>query len=52
MVLDATLLNTQPYKVRVKWSNLEKRERSPGVVASENGAFGLPSTMVANFTYF
>ena len=54
MVIDATLLNTQNYKVRVKWSN-------PGngvtpllhlvVVAIEKGAFGSPSTKVANFTY-
>ena len=34
------LLNTQHYKVRIK-----------GKVAIEKGAFGLPSTMVAIFTY-
>ena len=44
MVLDTTLLNTQHYKVRFKGSHL-------GVVAIEKGAFGSPSTMVANFTY-
>ena len=41
MVLDAALLNTLHYKVRIK-----------GVVAIEKGAFGSPSTKVANFTYF
>ena len=48
MVLDATLLKTQHYKVRikVKWSNPGK-----SVVAIEKGAFWSPSTMVANFTY-
>ena len=49
MELDTTLLNTQHYKVRFKG----KVERPPlhlGVVAIEKGAFGSPSTMVANFT--
>ena len=44
------LLNTQYYKVRIKG----KVERSPlhlGVVAIEKGAFRLPSTTVANFTF-
>ena len=47
MVLDATLLNTQHYKVRieVKWSNPGKG------VAIEKRAFGSPSTTVANFTF-
>ena len=55
MLLDATLLNTQHYKVRVKWSNPEN-----GVAPSSNlsgvvigkGTFGSPSTKVANFTSF
>ena len=54
MVLDASLLNTQHYKVRIKGKVEQSREGvapSPGVVAIEKGAFGLPSTMVANFTY-
>ena len=52
MVLDASLLNTQHYKVRIKGKVEQSREGvapSP-VVAIEKGAFGLPSTMVANFT--
>ena len=57
MVLDASLLNTQHYKVRIKGKVEQSREGvAPplhlGVVAIEKGAFGLPSTMVANFTYF
>ena len=43
------------YGSRVKWSNPGKELRPPlhlGVVAIEKGAFGSPSTMVANFTYF
>ena len=54
MVLDTSLFNTQHYKVRVKWNNPWKVVVPPlhlGVVAIEKGAFGLPSTMVANF-YF
>ena len=47
MVLDASLLNTQHYKVRIKG----KVEQSREGVAIEKGAFGLPSTVVANFTY-
>ena len=55
MVLDAILLNTQHYKVRIKGKVEQSRERSSaplhfGVVAVEKGAFGLPSTTVANFT--
>ena len=44
MVLDASLRNTQHYKVRIKG----KVEQSPlhlGVVAIEKGAFGAPSTI-------
>ena len=57
MVLDASLLSTQHYKVRIKGKVGQSRERSSkpslnlGVVAIEKGAFGSPSTMVANFTY-
>ena len=40
------------YGSRVKWSNPRERSSAPslhlGVVAIEKGAFGLPSTMVAN----
>ena len=57
MVLDASLLSTQHYKVRIKGKVEQSRKGvapSPThffVVAIEKGAFGLPSTMVANFTY-
>ena len=56
MVLDATLLNTQHYKIRIKGKVEQYRERrcAPlhlGVVAIEKGAFGSPSTTVANFTF-
>ena len=55
MVLDAVLLNTQHYKVRIKGKIEQSREWSSalpytGVVAIEKGAFGSPSTKVANFT--
>ena len=56
MELDTTLLNTQHYKVRFKGKVEQSREWSSalpytlvGVVAIEKGAFGSPSTMVANF---
>ena len=56
MVLDTTLLNTQHYKVRFKGKVEQSWEWSSalplGVVAIEKGAFGSPSTMVANFIYF
>ena len=45
MILDVALLNTQHYKVRIKWSNQRK-----GVLAIEKGTFGSTSTKVANFT--
>ena len=57
MVLDAALLNTQHYKVRIKGKVEQFRERSSalplhlGVVALETRAFGSLSTKVANFTY-
>ena len=49
MVLDASLFNTQHYKVRIKGRGeiLGKDQCPPlhlGVVAIEKGAFGLPST--------
>ena len=56
MVLDAILLNTQPYKVRIKGKVEKSREWSSApqhfrVVAIKKGAFGKPSTKVANFVY-
>ena len=57
MVLDATLLNTQHYKVRIKGKVEQSREWSSalplqlGVVAIEKGAFESSSTKVANFIY-
>ena len=57
MVLDASLLNTQHYKERIKGKVEKSRERSSAlpqhlsVVAIEKGAFRSPSIMVANFTY-
>ena len=56
MVLDAALLSTQDFKVRIK-SKVEQSvngvapSSTPSVVAIEKGAFGSPSTKVANFTY-
>ena len=54
MVHDTSLFSTQHYKVRIKGNVEQSRERSSalGVVAIEKGAFGLPSTMVANFSFF
>ena len=57
MVLDASLLNTQHYKVWIKGKAEQSRERSSAlpyilsVVAIEKGAFGSPSTTVTNFTF-
>ena len=56
MVLDAILLKTPHYKVRIKGKVEQSRERISavplhlGVVAIEKGAFWSPSTTVANFT--
>ena len=50
MVLHASLLNTQYYKVRAKG----KVERPPlylGVVAIEKGAFGSPAPTVVKLLY-
>ena len=58
MELDTTLLNTQHYKVRFKGKVKQSREWISalslhlGVVAIEKGAFGSPSTMVANFYFY
>ena len=57
MVLDAALVNTQHYKVRIKGKVAQSREGicAPvhlGVVAIEKGTFGSPSTKVANFTFY
>ena len=57
MVLDTALLNTQQYKLCIEGKVEQSRERSSaplhlGVVAIEKGALSLPSTKVANFTYF
>ena len=55
MVLDASLLNTQQYKVRVKGKVEQSRERSPtsplhlSVVAIERVAFWSPSTTVQSY---
>ena len=61
MVLDASLLNTQHYKVKIKGKVEQSRERSSAlpytlgvgegaIEATENGAFGSPLTKVVNFT--
>ena len=58
MVLDASLLNTQHYKVRIKGKVEQSRgiELHPplhlGVVAIEKGDLGSPLTTVANFTLY
>ena len=56
MVLYASLLNTQHYKVGIKGKVEQSRERSSaplhlGLVAIEKGAFWSPSTKVANITF-
>ena len=56
MVLDAALLSTQHYKLRIKSKLEESREwgSAPlhlGVVAIEKGALRSPSTKVTKFTY-
>ena len=54
MVFDASLLNTQHYKVRIKGKEgaIQGKRLRPtlnlGILAHEKGAFGLPSTAVAN----
>ena len=56
MVLDASLLNTQHYKVQVKgnWSNSEKGVAPPthlGIVAIKKGNFGFLSITVGQLIY-
>ena len=55
MVLDATLLNTQYYKVRMKWNNpgngVVPSPLHLNVVDIEKEAIGSPLAKVANFTY-
>ena len=46
IVLDASLINTQYYKIRIKG-----KVELAGKIAIEKGAFSSPSTKVANFTY-
>ena len=54
IVLDATLLNTQRYKVKIKGKVEQSRERNNTLPYSliEKGAFWSPSTTVANFTLY
>ena len=56
MVLDTSLLYTQQYKVGNKGKVEQSRERSSALptvaVAIKKVAFWLPSSLVANFTYF
>ena len=55
MVLDASLLNTQHYKVQIKGKVEQSKERSSAlsytlvVLLLKRGAFGSPLTMFANF---
>ena len=56
MVLDGTLFSSQHYKVRIKGKVEQSRERSSTLptprcssYSIEKGAFGLPSSKVANF---
>ena len=49
MVLDASLLNTQHYKVRIKGKVGQSREWN-SLGAIEKRAFASPLTTVANFT--
>ena len=54
ILLDASLLNTQHYKVQIKGKVEQSRERSsalPYTSAIEKGVFGSPSSTVANFIY-
>ena len=56
MLLDASFLNTQHYKVQIKGKVEQSRERSSpppyfSIVAIEKGHFRSPSTTVANFTF-
>ena len=51
MVLDATFLNTQFYKVRIKVKRINiGKSVAPPSTPFEKGAFGSPSNTVVNFT--
>ena len=52
MVLDAPLLNTQHYKLRIKGKMEQSREWSSALPYIEKGVFRSPSTKVINFTLF
>ena len=58
IVLDATWLNTQHYKVRTKGNGEQSKEGSSahplhlGSVAIEKRATGSPSTNVSNFSFY
>ena len=58
MVLGATLVNTQHYKVRIQGKVEQSREKSCAllytlcIAAIEKGALGSSAITVANFTYF
>ena len=57
MVLDAALLNTQHYTVKIKSKLEQSREWSSaplhlGVVTIKKEAFGSPSTKVTNFIFW
>ena len=56
-ILDASLLNIQHLMVSIRSKVEQSREWSSaplhlGVVVIEKGAFGSPSTKIANFTYY
>ena len=57
MVLDASLLNSQHYKVRIKGKVVQSKEKSYtvpihlGFVAIELEAFGSPWNIVINVTF-
>ena len=50
MILDVSLLNTQHYKVWIKYK-VERLPLNLSVVVIEKGAYGLPSAKVANLLY-
>ena len=53
MLFDTSLPNTQHYNVGIKGKVKELHPpQHLSVVANKKGAFRLPSTMVANFTYY
>ena len=55
MILDTALLNTQPYKGRIKGKvdqSIEWTTTFPYTSAIEKKAFESPSNKVINFTYY